>query len=342
MKNFFIPLCLFILLTSCDKWFPDNDSQNNNQDTLKHDTIRKKINMDFGTNILKGHKIYSFEFDKSGTPWLITDQGLVKYENDSVVVVDTVRFNDIGIDNSNAVWLVSHELIKIENNSKTSYTFENTPLANTAIKRLAIDSKNNVWFSSRKGIGVLKNGEFKFLNAENSGMPVVLGAANMGIDSKDNIWFTGASIEGSKCLLRYSESGWDLFTKDDFGFNPYSTDRLLVIKNNNVYCTIDYGPDSQGLFTFGPHIFSFDGDTSFKYTFEGYKACMSSTIGYDEINQVIWASARDGQFNLAAYDGYNWVYADSGFKQYVWVIKQAPDGRMWVGTEDGVFVNGLE
>jgi len=63
---------------------------------------------------------------------------------------------------------------------------------------------------------------------------------------------------------------------------------------------------------------------------------ISSVVSLTIDNQDnLWCAAGDA---YAFYDGQEWTIDNSSFKNSVMVIEQAPDGKMWFGTGDGVYI----
>lgn len=51
----------------------------------------------------------------------------------------------------------------------------------------------------------------------------------------------------------------------------------------------------------------------------------------------IWFNTSAG---YAVYDGEKWTVDDTSFRDSgVFAIEQSPDGRIWIGTGDGIYIN---
>jgi ligand-binding sensor domain-containing protein len=301
-------------------------------------------NTNFNRQILKGYSIKSIAFDKLGNAWIGTPrQGLIKYNSKETIVFNSG--NSI-IPDSVKIW------------------------------DIAVDSKNNVWFSCN---GLIKyNGiSFTHYNSSNSPIPEDY-VSSITIDSKDNIWFSSsrAKLGG---IVKYDNSNFTVFTPDNSELPVNLVRGIAIDKNDNVwialtqiylktylvkisggtwttYTSADFGftPFCLGGIQInsknqvcgaignnscmGPIAFVFDGNTAEQLQHDSIFNCNSEgdLLTVDKEDNI-WLGL---DFGFAVYSGRKWIIDNSSFKETgVFAIEQAPDNKIWIGTGEGVYIN---
>lgn len=88
----------------------------------------------------------------------------------------------------------------------------------------------------------------------------------------------------------------------------------------------------------GEGLCKFDGEGFEHYTSQ------NSDIPVDLVQSIAIDSKDNIWFNTSAgyavYDGDKWAVDDTNFRDSgVFAIEQSPDGRIWIGTGDGIYIN---
>ena len=84
----------------------------------------------------------------------------------------------------------------------------------------------------------------------------------------------------------------------------------------------------------GAQVFIFDGKTSESPEFDKSKNVKFLTV---DKNDNIWCGMAGG---YAVFNGKKWTVEGSKFKENgVFAIAQSNDGKMWIGTGNGIYIN---
>lgn len=328
MKKLVLFFSILISLTSCEK--------NNNPNTP---------NTEFNKKILPGYFITSIAFDNNGNTWIGTfKQGLIKYNSRETIVYNSSNstipensvISDIAVDSKNNVWIGCDGLIKYDGTSFTNYNSGNTIIPEDFVYSIAIDSKDNIWFTScrfRQG-GIVKYDGTNWIvyKPDNSALPVNL-VKSIAIDNNDNIWLALSEIVNNSYLVKISENTWTTYTGNDLGFSPYYLGNIQINSENQVCGAVDYSLSSLGINP-GPQVFIFNGKTSTQLKSESNSNINHITVDKDD---NIWCITQSG---YSVYNGVTWFPDNSSFKDVsVFAIEQSPDNKIWIGTGDGIYIN---
>lgn len=329
MKKLVLFFSILVSLTSCEK------SSNN----------PNIPNTEFNKKILPGYFITSIAFDNNGNAWIGTfKQGLIKYNSSETIVYNSSNSTipessviwDIAVDSKNNVWIGCEGLIKYDGNSFTYYNSSNTAIPEDFVESIAIDSKDNIWFTScrfRQGGIVKYNGtNWTVYKPDNSALPVN-SVKSIAIDNNDNIWLALSEIVNNSYLVKISENTWTTYTGNDLGFSPYYLGNIQINSENLVCGAVDYSLSSSGINP-GPQVFIFNGKTSTQLKSENNSNINHITVDKDD---NIWCITSSG---YSVYNGETWFPDNSSFKDVsVFAIEQSPDNKIWIGTGDGIYIN---
>ena len=303
------------------------------------------LQTNFSAHLLNGYFITSIAFDNEGTAWIGTfKQGLIKYNSEGItvynsensVISDTSVIHDIAVDSKNNVWIGSEALLKYDGTDFVKFNTENTPMPENYVKAIAIDSKDNVWFSSsrfkRGGVVKFDHSDWTVYTPDNSNLPANL-VQSIAIDKDDNVWLALSEVVLDAYLVKISGDNWTTYTNDDLGFEPYYFGNIRVNSQNKLYGAIDYSL-SSALANDRTQVFTYDGSSAQQLQYDGALTVKFITI--DSENNV-WCGTHGG---YAVYNGRTWRVDDSSFEDSgVFAIEQSPDGGIWIGTGNGVYVN---
>lgn len=330
MKKLIYLFCLLIVFGSCRK-------QNDSPDAL---------NTNFNHKILDGYFVTAIAFDHLGNAWIGTfKQGLIKYGADGIVVYNstnsiisaTAIINDIAVDSKNNVWIGADGLYKFDGSSFKVYNTANKTIPEDYVPSVAIDSKDNVWFSScRMGTGgVVKydGTNWNLYTPANSVLPVNF-VKSITIDKNDNVWLAFTQTVLQTYLAKISKDIWTVYSNKELGFSPYYYGSIKTDSKNQLWGAIDYSLSSMSS-NKRPMAFVFNGNSATQYqNDDNWFGFWSITI---DNKDRIWGIDIYG---YTVYDGTKWITDHETFKDNsLFTIEQAPDGKMWMGTSTGVYIN---
>lgn len=327
-RLFFILVILTPFLLSCDKEEVSSDVPQTG----------------FNNHILEGYVIQSIEFDGNGNAWVATiGQGLIKYNSeetivynsDNSIISETTEINDIAVDSKNNIWIACDGIIKFDGTEFTLFNSSNTPIPEDYVRSIAIDSNDNVWFTScrfQTGGLVKYDGEnWNVYTPSNSDMPVNT-VNSIVVDKANNVWLTSSEVVWESYLIKISEGVWEVYASQDFGFSPYYFNNAQLNSKNEICVVIDYILHFETKNP-GPQLIVFDEHASETMQFDGYTDVKAMFI--DNMDNI-WCYGYYG--DVAKYDGEKWIPDYLKF-DYVSSIVQSPSGQIWIGTGNGIYTN---
>jgi len=298
--------------------------------------------------LLDGYGITAIVFDSKGNAWISasaentqgeTQHYIIRYNareteiynSDNSILPKDFWIWDMAIDKNDNVWIGgTGGLIRHDGNKFTLYNSENSALPEDIARSIAVDSKNNIWFAScrmRQG-GLVKydGNEWTVYTPDNSVLPVNA-IHNIAIDQSDNIWLAMGEYVSHSYLVKISNDEWNIYTEKELGFMPYWWGGIQCDSKNRLWGSISYMLSSFSGPHF-PHFFIFDGNETALFSHDDISGI---TIDNDD---YIW------YFRGALWIGNRWIQLDiSDFGgSRVSVIKEAPDRRIWFGTENGIYI----
>ncbi len=300
----------------------------------------------------------------------VEGMGLLKYQDDTWTVYSSEETDlpnnwiwDIDIDDAGNIWLAtSSGVSKFDGTNWTNYTTENGLLDNF-VSHLEIDTNNVVWCTSWSGLScfTIANGTWTTYTTENSDMPE--NALNdIAVDSQNTKWFT----TGSSGLVSFDGTNWNNYTTENglptnnlgkiridtqgkmwigtyqngvFSYDlstvtTYTTANGLL--HNNIY-DIAIGDDGtvwlatqmgiNGLKAGNPMISIYEPD--------GPASNYINCAAVDQ-NNLKWFGSTDN--GISTFDGVTWGHysIDDGIPgSCINDITMAPDGTIWIATQEG-------
>jgi streptogramin lyase len=297
---------------------------------------------------LQDYHIISIAFDKSGTAWLGTlGQGLIRHNGTSIAVFDSTNsilnkaaIWDIEVDKKGNVWLGTDDLVKYDGSKFTRYGSGEYNLPRNAVRSVAVDGTDNVWFSAgafRQGGLVKYDGKnFSVFTPENSKLPGNL-IAGIAIDQKNTIWVALNDGITATSIVRIKDDKWDIFGEKELGFNPYYYGNIITNKDNELVASINYGL-SSGMSPGRPQIFRFNGQSSqvINLPEEDKKVYMTQTVFVDRDNRIwaaFWSDKEYGVFRNG-----QWELKDLDESGGIFAFGQSPTGEIWLGGGKGIYI----
>ncbi|WP_158859224.1 two-component regulator propeller domain-containing protein [Lunatibacter salilacus] len=286
--------------------------------------------------LLKGYHITAMAFDGQGNAWFGTlNQGLIKFDGQSVMVYPEITgmVRAIKVDSKNQVYMAADGLVKFDGQDFIRY--DDNPLMEGNVTALDIDSKDRVWFAvggfNHGGLGRLDGDSLSFYTPDNSPLPAHWVSA-VKVGSNDEVWLSSQSSVGNLHLAKIREEDWTLFDSESLGFSPYSISNLDENSRGELIGGIDYSLSSTIALS-RPPLFTFDES-------EGRQIMSDRPLSVIQIfvdrSDRVWCAGSGG---YALYQNNTWTYDEETFKEIsVFAIAQAPDGTIWLGTGDGVYL----
>ncbi len=342
MKNLFYLISAIIILSSCEKT-DDNNT----------------VNLDFNDIILEEYDITNIAFDNLGNAWATTYNAyqpgdvnrpeLIKYnittqettiwDSSNSLIKDSTYLWDITVDSRNNVWIACDGLIRFNGESFTRYDTGNSEIPVPFNRELAVDSNDNIWFSSssaREGGLVKFDGtDFTVYTPENSPLPLN-GVASIAIDKNDNIWLAQYRSLGTTNLVNISGDNWTVYTEQDLGFTPVYWGGLDINSKNQVFAGIDYTLSSDNHDP-RPQLILFDGINCSQLRFNSISSIRSITVDHKD---NIWCKASGNESEIAVYNGSDWIVDSLTFKdKTLETFELSSNNEIWAGTSSGIYIN---
>jgi ligand-binding sensor domain-containing protein len=307
--------------------------------------LDESVNINFNRKILDDYFVTSIAFDSEGNAWIGTfQQGLIKYTPDATtlynssnsIIPEASVIYDIAVDSRNTVWFSCDGLMSFNGENFTAYNTSNSPIPEDFVESIAIDSEDNVWITSCRfrqgGIARFNGVDWTVYTPENSELPVN-SVKSIAIDNYDHVWLALSEMVSDACLVRIEGNSWTTYTGNDLGFTPYYFGNIRINSKNKVCGAIDYSLSSM-LGNLGPQAFIFDGEESEQLRFDSISNIRAITV--DRLDNI-WCY---GYQCLKVYHEGEWLNSEPTFDDLsIFVIEQAPDNTIWIGTGEGIYVN---
>jgi ligand-binding sensor domain-containing protein len=290
-------------------------------------------------HILADYTVNSIVFVEDGVAWIGTySNGLLKYDpNDKSPIssiLPNIRIWDMDVDSQGNVWIASDGLIKYDGRKFTYFTTENSDIPEDIVWSIAIDSEDKIWIASNRsglgGLATFDGSNWEIYTPENSALPVNM-VHWIEIAENDNVWLSLSEKTSSPYLVKIAGDVWTVYSKEELGFTPNWLGKIQLNSKNELVCEID---DLGGsIDKTRPIVFIFNGQSSEQIQFANMWNIKSFSLD-DEDN--IWCYDRYG---LAIHDGDSLFFYDDNFNDAeVFAIEQANDGKMWIGTTNGIYI----
>jgi streptogramin lyase len=281
----------------------------------------------------------SISIDTNNVVWLGTDNGIVRIENDKMMVINsgnsplrlkrnqtTIMYSDIDIYNNK--WFTDgYNTYKYDGKDWVVYDSTNSPLKWTT--GIYADKFGTVWFTSSKGLAKFENKKWGVIDISNSKLP---SNRTMGVfvDSKKRIWI--GTFDGN--LMIDGDSTINFQSTE----NPLKTASLqkgYEDKAGNIWFSLyEKFPQTKGFAKY-----SATGEWTIINT-ENSKIPRNDVLDFavDERSNSIWLSIN--RVGISRYDGKNWkTFTPENSKvpsTYIQSISLDKNGKLWCATFAGL------
>jgi len=189
------------------------------------------------------------------------------------------------------------------------YTRENS--GESSVNCIAVDSKNNKWFTTFGGLLKYDNSQWTVYNKTTGSICDTL--YDMAIDSKDNIYCTTSR----RSIVRFDGSRWNTINDGEI----YYPQAICIDNNDNVWVAALYG------------IYRFDGTkwTTFYAPSFSHSSYWAMDMAVDTDNNL-WITAEDS--GLVKFDGVKWTNYSIKESKTNWgynCLGIDNTGNIWIG-----------
>ncbi|QEK51003.1 hypothetical protein FYC62_04430 [Pedobacter aquae] len=285
--------------------------------------------------------------DNNGLIWLTTDEGLVtfngkEFQNAEQNITDKgkyFRYFGLATDNSNTKWFFATGNIYSFNDGKWTKYEENEIGIKSGYKIINNPNTNEVFFTSDKGLTILKNGKWSLINQENTpGLPSNR-VSFAKRDSKNRIWigtYSGSvmidensqvtNFENTETVLKGKcITSMDEDENGNIYFTLYEFDRKDKQKvNNDEGIAIRYADGTFKQFT------TENSGMPFNHT---------NCVLYDKKEKALWISTdRAGLVRFDLKDGWeNYHNENSDIPtSYISTMTFDKEGNLYLATRQGL------
>jgi signal transduction histidine kinase/ligand-binding sensor domain-containing protein len=273
--------------------------------------------------------VYSITDDSHGNTWLLTPGGLVRYDGKSfsrVTLPDVIRHARTLIinarlcifeDSRRDVWFSTDSgLVRLSNGTMNVYTVKNGLLENR-VGEISEDSAGTLCLVSLKGITRLEHDVMTTYPAPYS----FEGVNALFRDSQNSLW-----IASQRGLWRFADGRYDHFGRES-GLNDEVVNTVTVDAEGSIW----FGTDAGGLHRLREGKFVTYAEDA------GLKDVVLTAVMEDSKGNLWLGSQTGGVARIS--NGVTTIFDErKGFPRRVDLMCEAPDGSIWFGSRDGLYL----
>jgi hypothetical protein len=139
-------------------------------------------------------------------------------------------------------------------------------------------------------------------------------------------------------LVKISNDQWTMYTDKELGFKPYYLGGIQCDSKDRLWGTIDYSFSSSWISP-SPHFYIFDGKKSTLLSCGDDMRFGGSPKLTIAQNDYIWCYGISSVCGVWVDEKWHPIERSELGGSSAWAIKEAPNHRIWIGTEDGIFIN---
>jgi len=274
-------------------------------------------------SILDKLVINDFIIDKKNTKWIFTNQGVIKMNNNSWSIPDSLlnlNAKKGRVDKENNLWIITNnQLIKYIDSNNSLVRFKVSGLLdNGGISSIIVDDKDVKWISTLKGISKLDNDWTNIPTKEidNTRNDAYNYIYVMKQDSTKNIWLSYWNPTIVSC---FDGKLWKPYTPINSSLNVYGVTSIAIGRNNIIWTG-----------TYGGGIQYFDG-TKWKNPAATIRLISNyvNCIAVDKKNNVWVGTESNG---ISKFDGISFI--NYGLGVNISSIAVDSENKIWVGTNN--------
>ena len=194
---------------------------------------------------LKGN-IYKMETDHDGTPWLVTNNQIAKYDGTDwnfYDFPDTTYYEDhhyllknFDIDHEGNAWIISSwgSLIKFDGTNWTEYDSTNSHFKDNYYSDIEVDKNGNIWLIF-KDLYMFNDSVFKEYNIKDTSL-IKKRYRSISIDKKGNKW-----IASWKGLIVFDDEEWFVYNLSNSGIAEQRIADIAFDQEENIWISHSSG-----------------------------------------------------------------------------------------------------
>ena len=147
---------------------------------------------------LTNNTVRALAVDENGAKWIGTDNGLLKYENDSWTIFNTAsspipdnQIRAISFDSENNIWIGTflEGFMRFDGGNWTFFNTNNSNLPENQITDITFDENENVWIATTGGLAKLDNtGNISVFNGNIMPNVWLLNVSAIALDAQNLLW----------------------------------------------------------------------------------------------------------------------------------------------------------
>jgi len=169
--------------------------------------------------------ITSIAIDDQGVKWMSTWEGLVKYNDVTLVKYSPSQLSmaqSVKIDAEGNKWVGSYYTLGKFNGTSWEFIYPNqNGLTDNHVSAIEIDAQNNKWIGTWRGLAMFNNSPWQTYNTSSSGIPENY-INTIAIDKAGNKWMGSWD---NAALIKFNDNEWSLFQPDS---GTEFIDRLVI------------------------------------------------------------------------------------------------------------------
>lgn len=288
---------------------------------------------------LNNKEIMNIVFESDGTAWMASyfsgGHGLIKidtsgsvnsFDGENSPIDPELMIQDMEVDNLDRLWIGNDGLIMHENGVFTQYNTSTHYMPGNYMASIASDQLGKVWAISRSAgfwtaLISVENDSVRVFDETSSNIPSEL-VVDVEIDQNNDVWILAIGN-----LYKFDGSTWEILNLDSLQLSSYTISNFAIDNDDRILGVLTYTNTSDEVVS---ALFMYDeGET----TLYGTEDTMFRHFEIDKDNRAWYCNEMN---ILKYYDGENIVAPK--FSHDAAVAAIAPDGKLWIGGLDGLFI----
>jgi len=289
---------------------------------------------------LPDNDVRSLAIDGSGNKWIVTGEGLAKFDGSNWTVYDTSNsdlpdnyIRALAIDGSNNKWIgADSKLAKFDDTMWTLYTVTNSGLPGVFVGCIGIDKFDNKWIGTSQGLAKFDGTNWTIFKTINSGLPSD-NIICIEIDKFGNKWIWASDF------VKYDDTTWTVYNISSPTGYLGSIECIATDNTGNKWIGVTRGEPMgwYGLIRYDNETFTYYAESD-----SGVPLGSIQCIAIDEFDNKWIGTYWPNGGGLVKFDGLTWnVYntTNSGLpSNHVNCIEIDKLGNKWIGTDSGLTV----
>lgn len=312
--------------------------------------------------------ITSIAIDDQGIKWLSTWEGLIKYNDITLVKYSPSQLSMaqcVKIDAEGNKWVGSYEALGKFNGTSWQFIYPTqNGLTDNHVSAIEIDEQNNKWIGTWRGLAMFSDSAWQTYNTSSSGIPENY-INTIAIDKDGNKWMGSWDNAG---LIKFDDNNWSVYQP---GLGTEYIDKVVIDQNGKKWVSdkyhgiLSYNDTSWVLYnslnsgmpeSYIESLFADKDNNIWAGTYEGglvrfdqsewtiynpANSCLTSNwVGdvYEDASGSIWAvDDWHGVIKMNETGCENFTPSNSGVPEaYIMKITSDSNGNLWFGSQGGI------